>query len=340
MKKKLFVGIDVSKKTVDVTFFHIKDIRKTEYKQFENNQKGYKEMIKWIFSLTKFNKEEIIFCLENTGTYSLLFSKLFIEENYFVWVENPLQIKQSLGIKRGKNDKLDSSEIAMYVYRFQDKAKLFKMPSNVLIALQDLEAYRERLVHARTALSQAGSELREFDKNNSKFIKKSTADIVENLNKQIEEIATKIEQLIESDEELKKMFELVISVVGIGTQIAVYVLIHTQCFKNFENVRQFACYCGIAPFEHTSGTSVKGRTKVSHLANKKLKSLLHMGALVAVRCDPELKAFYDRKKEEGKHHLSIMNMIKNKLIQRVFAVIKRGEKFMKYEEFKQYKKVA
>lgn len=136
------------------------------------------------------------------------------------------------------------------------------------------------------------------------------------------------------------MFELVVSVVGIGPQIAVYMLIHTQCFKNFETVRQFACYCGIAPFEHTSGTSIKGRTQVSHLANKKLKSLLYMGALVAVRHDPELKAFYDRKKEEGKHHLSIMNIIKNKLIQRVFAVIKRGEKFMKYEEFKQYKKVA
>jgi transposase len=339
MEQKLFVGLDISKLTVDVTFFALKNIKKQEYKQFENTKAGYKEMHKWIYKFVKFTKDEVIFCMENTGVYSLLFSMLFTQDSYFVWLENPLQIKQSLGIKRGKNDKLDSLEIATYAFRYKDKAVCFKMPSKVLMALQDLEAYRERLLKVRKSLSQAARELF-LDKASTDFIQESTTDLVQSINLKIKELESKIETLIEDDEELSKQFKLAVSVKGIGTQIAVFMLIHTQGFTSFETVRQFACYCGVAPFAHTSGTSIKGKTRVSKLANKKLKSLLHMGALTAIKYDAELKAFYERKQKDGKHHLSIMNVIKNKLISRVFSVVKRGEQFMELANYQEYKKAS
>lgn len=339
MNWKLFIGIDVSKLTIDVTFFHVSDINKLQYKQFENTKAGFKEMLKWIHESFNFSKEEIIFCLENTGTYSLLFSILFSEENYFVWVENPLQIKQSLGIKRGKNDKLDSLAIANYAYRFKDKAKQFIVPSKTLTALKDLEAYRSRLLKAKNAIKQASGELLE-DKLSSDFIKKSSNEDVQYFNKKIEQVEAKMEAFIKKDEELKRLFDLVVSVKGIGPQTAIYMLIHTLGFTCFTTSRQFACYCGVAPFEYTSGTSVKKKTRVSYLANKKIKTLLHMCSRSAVRHDPELKAFYERKIGEGKSENCVINMVKNKLIYRVFATVKRGENFMPLNEYQSYKKAS
>lgn len=340
MKKKLFVGIDVSKQIVDVSFFYANNANVKEYKQFQNNKAGYYQLISWIKANGGINKENILFCMENTGVYSLMFSMLLKNDNYFVWVENPLQIKSSLGIKRAKNDKIDSQDIALYAYRFQDKAKLFKVPLKIISAMQDLSTYRERLIKTQTLLSQASKELFDNGEDSFDFIQKSTNEIATLIKKQIKGLENKIKSLIKSDKELNKKLKLITSVKGVGPQIAIYLLIHTKGFTAFENIRQLACYCGVAPFEHSSGSSVKRKTRVSQLANKKLKSLLHMGALSAVRYDPELKSFYERRQAEGKHHLCIMNIVKNKLLSRVWAVVKRGEKFMQKEDYQAFKNVA
>lgn len=339
MEQKLFIGIDISKLTVDVNVLQVNNLKQPNYKQFENSKMGYKAMQKWVSSIMKFTKEEAIFCMENTGIYSLLFSINFNNEDYFIWVENPLEIKQSLGMKRGKSDKIDSLKIAEYAYRFRDKAKRYKMPSKILLALKDLEAYRERLVKVKIMLQQSSNGLFE-DNVSTKYIHQSSTKMIKEFDKIITIIEEKVAAFIKEDKELKKVYDLAISVKGIGMQTAVFMLIHTQGFTTFTNNRQFACYCGVAPFEHSSGTSVKGKTRVSHLANKKLKSLLYMCARTAVQHDLELKVFYNRKKAEGKSENCVMNMVKNKLISRVFSVVKRGKNFMNIEEYKAYKQAA
>ena len=123
-------------------------------------------------------------------------------------------------------------------------------------------------------------------------------------------------QLILSDDKMSKAYTLLCSIPGIGSQIAAHLLVVTQCFTSFENSRQLCCYAGIAPFEYSSGTSIRGRTKVSHLANKSLKSLLNMAALNAVRLDKELHLYYERKKNEGKNGMVIMNAVRNKIVAR------------------------
>ncbi|MFA6517579.1 MAG: transposase, partial [Bacteroidia bacterium] len=100
--------------------------------------------------------------------------------------------------------------------------------------------------------------------------------------------------------------------------------VYTRCFSTFDNARQLACYAGVAPFEYTSGTSIRGKTRVSPMANKKLKVLLSMCALNAKKADPEIGLYYLRKTEEGKNPMSVINAIRNKLILRVFATVKRG----------------
>ena len=131
-------------------------------------------------------------------------------------------------------------------------------------------------------------------------------------------------ELIAADEQLKNAYQLVSSVPGVGPQITCYLLVYTRCFTSFDNARQLACYAGVAPFEYSSGSSIRGRTKVSHLANKKLKSLLTMCALNTIKKENEFKIYYDRRKAEGKSHMSTLNIIRNKIVSRIFAAVRRG----------------
>jgi transposase len=130
-----------------------------------------------------------------------------------------------------------------------------------------------------------------------------------------------------------RQFELATSVPGVGPQTALYLIALTRCFAAFSSWRKLACYAGIAPFEYSSGSSVRGRTKVSHLANKKLKSLFNMAALSAKKLDPELRLYYERKKAEGKHVMSIMNALRCKVVARVFAAVNRNSPFVNTLKF-------
>ena len=151
--------------------------------------------------------------------------------------------------------------------------------------------------------------------------------IIEEIKSQIGKIESHIEQLIASDEALKQNYDLVKSVKGIGPVISAYMISITENFTCFENARKFACYAGVAPFPNQSGKK-NGKTQVSHMANKKIKSLLSNGVNAAVMHDREIAIYYNRKIKEGKEKGVVLNAIKNKLIQRVFAVIKRQSPYV------------
>jgi len=130
--------------------------------------------------------------------------------------------------------------------------------------------------------------------------------------------------------DMKRQVDLAMeSVPGVGPQTSANILVTTQGMKLFSDSRKYACYCGVAPFEYTSGSRYRGKTKVHYLANHKMKSLLHMAALNASVYSPEIKLYYERKKAEGKNPMSILNAIRFKLIDRVFAVVKRNELYDK-----------
>lgn len=113
-----------------------------------------------------------------------------------------------------------------------------------------------------------------------------------------------------------------------GKWTALEILAVTQDFTKFTSPEKFACYCGVVPFAKSSGQK-KGKKRVSFYANKSLKSLLHMCALSAIRYDEQIKAYYERKIQEGKPKMAVLNAIRNKIILRIFAVIRKGEKYEK-----------
>jgi len=330
MEKTVVIGIDFSKKTLDVSCFKVSNSKNSYYQQFINSEQGCLGMISWVKG--HFNDtQEWLICGEYTGIYSMTAAMVFNDNGLSFWLENPNQIKLSSGVCRQKSDKVDSMQIALYASRFMDRVKLYRPKSTVLLKVRELVGFKDRLTKVKTQLGVAAKELKTVRKTwkEADYINDSSEVIIDHVNVQIADVERKMIQLLENDPELKQLYKLINSVVGVGMQTAIYLIVHTWGFNAFDTPRQLACYCGIVPFSKRSGTSLKGRPHVSHIANKKLKSLLHMCALNAVRYDPQLKLYYQRKVEEGKHKMNVLNNVKNKLIHRIYAVISTGQEYDK-----------
>lgn len=316
MKKKLFIGIDFSKETFDVSFFE-KEKEEVQHSQFENNKDGFQAMLKWIRSLSKVSAQEWLFCGEHTGLYSIELASFLVKKQLFIWLENPLQIKRSSGIKREKSDKADSLEIAWYACRFQDRAKAYQLPDKVFFALQNLLAFRERLVKNKVCLQVGANEMRRVHQQDktARYIHECSMQEVERLEKEIEHVEKQMLECIEANEKLAENYYLVKSVKGIGMINTVAILIHTQNFTTFENSRQFSSYAGMAPFDDSSGTTRKRGRHIKKVGtNKEMKALLTQAARSAVVHDEELRNYYQRKLAEGKPMNVALNNVKNKLL--------------------------
>jgi transposase len=330
MQYKFFIGIDVSKSTLDVGLINSTDPELVKHQQVGNDDNGIAAMVHWLEQHADFSIEAALFCLEHTGIYNYPLLQFFTQHGANVWVENPIQIKKSLGLQRGKNDKVDAMRIASYAFRSSDRVKLWQPARIVVDKLKHLSALRERLVETKKRLQTPVDELVKVGNDSiARILDKSMRKTMTGLAKDLKSIEQQMKEVIDEDDELKKLYTLVTSVVGIGFVTAVNLIVYTNEFRRFTNHRQFACYSGVAPFEHKSGSSIRGRTRVSPMANKKVKTNLHMASLTGVKLDEGLKAYYERKVAEGKNKMSVLNAIRNKLLARVFSVVKRGEPYQK-----------
>jgi len=330
MEFKFFIGIDVSKDTLDIGLLDAENSETVNHQQVSNNDSGIAAMLRWLEEHNGFSIENSLFCLEHTGMYNYPLLQFFSKQGASVWVENPIQIKKSLGLQRGKNDKVDAMRIAQYAYRSRAQVKLWQPAREVVDRLRHLAALRERLVETRKRLLTPVKELFEIGNDAmAKVLEKAMRKTMKALDKDLEAIETQMKDVIDKDDDLKNLYGLITSVVGIGFVTAVSLIVCTNEFKLFSSHRQFACYSGIAPFEYRSGSSIRGRTKVSHMANKKMKRYLHMASLTGIKLDEGLKSYYNRKVEEGKNKMSVLNAIRNKLVARVFAVVNRGFAYQK-----------
>jgi transposase len=329
MKFSAFIGIDVSKSTIDV---HLRNAVK--HTVFTNDLEGFEAMVEWLMDiLGQVTHKEMLFGLEHTGLYSDLLIAFLNGHGFPFTVLPGLELKKSLGIRRGKSDKADSRDIAEYIYEKRERISLFEMPSKNLESLKSLASYRERLVKERTAFkTRIGEYQKVHGKEDFEVYVASHKRVIDCLEEEIKKIEAETLRLVREDRELSKQYLLINSIKGIGPQTAVMMIVLTRGFILFENWRKFASYAGIAPFPNQSGTYV-GKTKTSKLGNKRIKALLTMCAGVAVQHNPEIRLYYEKRTAEGKNKMSTMNIIRNKLVSRIFAVIERGSPYvdtMKY----------
>ncbi|MFY7733009.1 MAG: IS110 family transposase, partial [Bacteroidia bacterium] len=322
MKNYLFhVGVDISKLKLDVNLLNSQTLQ-SEHFVIDNDPKSIKNFVK-LLTKRKIDLKQVLFCCENTGVYTNHLSYTLLGLELDLWIVPAIEIKRSKGMSRGKNDKTDAKDISYYSYRNIDKLQLYRLAEIDIQKLKMLYTEREKVL--KTLL------LLETTKENSEFVNKEVFKEVSTINqsltntikKTINKIEKRIKEIIKSNQELNKQYTLIKSVPGIGEQTSLYFIIATKGFSAFKNWRQFAYYSGVAPFEYSSGTSIKGRTKVNHMADKKMKSLLQMCAMTTLKYDPQLKEYYMKKKEEGKNSMLVLTNIRCKLISRVFAVVKR-----------------
>jgi transposase len=202
--------------------------------------------------------------------------------------------------------------------------------SSTLEKIKHLASLRERLVETKKKLIVPIKEFEEVG--NIAMARLLTKTIRKSLNaidKDLKNVEASIITIVNEDENLKELYKLITSVVGIGFVTAINLMVYTNGFTVLKDTRKLACYCGVAPFEYSSGSSIRGKTKVHFMANKKLKCNLHMASLSAVKLDADLKAYYERKVAEGKNKMSVLNAVKNKLLARVVAVVNKGEQYVR-----------
>ena len=315
------------KKTIDVKCHLV-----GKHHVFSNEYKGYLSMFKWVKRVTQ--GARVFYCFENTGNYSLkLATYLSLKEVPYV-EESPITIKRSSGLVREKSDKIDAGMIARYAWLYREELEPSKLKNITFQEMGRLIGLRDQLVRNRAGFIGTLKETRQLLNSPSTdlgciLLKRS----IDYLSKQIKAIEVQLLKLIQEHESLFKNYNLLLSMKGIGFVLACQLIYHTHNFKRFKTWRQFSSYCGLAPFEYSSGTSIHRRKKCHYLGDRKMKSLLSMASISAIQHDQELRLYYESKLAEGKPKMIALNNVRNKLLSRAFAVVKRGTPYVLLNQY-------
>lgn len=323
MKKwKFTLGVDVSKLTLDVSCSEL-----NEHIKIKNGSEGFIQFLKWCRRLNIDLKESFL-VLEYTGGYEYKLLQ-FCEAHAIVYARIPgLAIKNSMGIVRGKNDKVDSARIAQYGEEKHKSIPASKPLNPAIIRLKELLSFRKRVVRENAGYKSSIKEREHMqDANKKDLIIKSLQQKQKINTKIIERIDGEMMRVIAQDELMKMNFTLITSIKGIGKINALMTIAYTENFTSFSNPRSYAVYVGVVPFDHSSGSSIRGRKRVSHLANKELKQELNQAARSAMVWDKEMNG-YAENKLKTKCYKIVLNNIKFKLILRMFAVVKKREMYV------------
>lgn len=329
-KYSYFVGIDISKAHLDYCIRNAKG--KLDFQRLPNTATGIKEAVKWMRSFEGFRIRESLVCLEHTGIYGLTAKEGLHAKGFAVWQEVAACIKNGSGsLNRGKSDKVDAGRIADYAFNFQANSRLWVPPRKELSLLKDLMASRERLKAVVAKLAVPINEIKAFKaKGHYEAVRAASSKTLAAARKDLKAVEVDIMKVVNGDPEFKRLYRIITSVRGVGFVTATALIVATNEFKDISDPRKLACHAGCAPFDHSSGSSVRGRSKVSHKADKHLKSLLHLCAMSAIQGQGEFAIYYERRVKEGKNKFVIINAVRNKIIHRVCACVRDNREYTKF----------
>jgi|SRR5687767_5035142 len=323
MKVPHIIGADLSKKNIDFASYLFKT-----HLRVENNPSGFLDLIRWI-KQQKINLSKVMIVMENTGLYGYQLEQFLYEKHLVFAKVSALAIKRSMGLVRGKSDKQDAYRIAEYGFEKFDRLVPAKPTDKLLQRLQMLHSTRRRLVKNRAALTNAVKEYQHgYGLKKTDMVIAAQLKVIKALDQQILKLDKEMEAVMDQEKPLNQNYQLLQTITGVGKVLAAATIIKTGNFKNFTNARKFACFCGTAPFENTSGTSIRGKTQVSNLRDREMKTLLDLSAKSSIQYDKELKEYYIRRTASGKSKMSTINVVRNKILYRIFAVIKRQTPFV------------
>lgn len=329
MTQSYLIGVDVSKEKVDSALIN-DQIETLSEKEVTNTDQKLESYLKSVLKQFKIGPERLLVCCENTGIYSNPLKRVCHKLGINLWVEHAIKIKRASIDMRGKTDKKDALRIAEYACRYQDRAVMYEPESELVIALQHQIKVRQTLTDKRVAIENQLREARSHDKELFKALKAGYKAVLSSIKMSIKKAERTIQELSKQDQQVYTNQKLLKSIPGVGDQVAIQFIARTNNFKSFSSAKHMACYAGVVPFQNESGT-IKRRPRVSKMADLKLKTLLQLAAMAAIRSKGELRDYYIRKTAEGKNKMSVLNAVRNKLVHRMFAVIKRQTPYIPQE---------
>lgn len=227
-----YIGVDISKNTLDFAVYKGKEF--VLHRQVPNDTKSIRRFINWLSKEVEgFSLDFSVFCMEHTGIYNNLLLICLHKKKVNIWLESALHIKKSMGVLRGKDDKVDAKRIAQYAYRHKDGMKLWKPRREVITKLKHLTVIRDRLIRAKNKLSVLLNEQGDFiDKAQARMLKKTCALTIKAIDRDIKGVDEQIGELIHSDERLARLFSIVTSIPSVGPQTAIQLIVKTNEFKS------------------------------------------------------------------------------------------------------------
>lgn len=325
MAVPIWIGIDVSKDTLDVCLLDVCLLRcsgKEKDKQFSNDAAGHCKLLRWVEHLA--GQETCHFCLESTGSYSTAIAHFLAEAGQPVSLVNPARIKYA-GMAQGAGNKTDQADARLIAhYCRKENPPLWRAAApevRELVALvRRLHSVQELLVQEQNRLGQPGLP---------SVVRASLKKSIRFLEKEAEHLRRQIKEHTDTHSGLKADKELLLSIPGIGETTAHELLAQMPDVKEFSCAQSMAAYAGLAPREHSSGSSVRKnkKTRLSKQGNSHLRRALYFPAVSAVQWNPLVKAHYERLREKGKGKMVALGAAMRKLLMIAYGVLKNRQPF-------------
>ena len=309
------LGIDISKQTFNVALLRDTKLR---HRKFSNTPDGFKMLVSW---LTKQGVNQIHACLESTGIYGEALAEYLHNAGHVVSVVNPARIKAfaQTELQRNKTDKADAGLIARFC---QEKKPDRWLPAPAEIRdLQALVRHLDSLVQTRTQLSNRLSTT------GARTVIESLQNLIQAVDVEIDQTRSQIRDHIDNHPDLKKRQDLLTSIPGIGDQTAAKLLAEIEHLSDYKHSKEAVAYAGLSPQHKQSGTSVRGRSKLSKIGNSRVRKSLYLPAVVAIRYNPIIRALAQRLAQRGKCKMVIIGAAMRKLLHLAYGVLKTHKPF-------------
>ena len=311
------LGIDIAKLKFNACL--VREGSKFRHKVFPNNPEGFAQLSDW---LKKQGVKQVHACLEATGTYGDSLAAYLHEQDHLVSVVNPAAIKAyaQSHLSRTKTDRVDASLIAGFCG--ERKPPAWRPPEPEVQELQALVRRLESLIEMRTA-----EENRLSSGISVGAVRESVEGMLAYLSEQIRRTEALIRDHIDSRPGLKRQRELLDSIPGIGETTAAALLAEVPDFSQYKSARQVAALAGLVPRERQSGSSVRGRVRLSKIGNARLRKALYFPAVTALRCSAFFQSWAEGLRQRGKSKMAVIGAAMRKLVHLAYGVLKTGKPF-------------
>ncbi len=310
------VGIDVSKKTLDVAVT-VDGEEVVSSGQFANDTKGHKALLKWVNKQTrKHQADEVHYTMEATGHYSEDLHEFLCDADELVSVENPMKVKSFSQVKmmRTKTDAVDAAVIARYVWIIKPALTPPMEPS--------IKRLRALVRHVEHLTGHRAQEANRLEGAKDKIVIKSIKAIVKRYDQEIEKTMEEINKHVDDNPELKKKRDLLTSIPGIGEKLSSQLLCEIK--GDAVSVKAQVAHAGLAPRQRVSGSSVRGKTQICKMGNARLRRALYMPTMSAIQYNPHIRAFYQKMVSQGKHKMVALCACMRKLLVIALGVLRNG----------------